>query len=226
MAKCKNCEKSGLFLSVTENGLCRSCDPIVVIEVQQRLRIINDSRRIVDESKKLETRVGRCDLIIEFAQELYQYEEKGIPTIDPPPSAFVRVYSEKKDEIIVETLEAEAKRAKEKAVLTSSLSTKKGYLTKALLKVREYREKYPNIPDLARLEDNLTQDMHRAELDDHLEAARKAEFKGDKKKALDRYYDAVYFLRRDDVKDSLEEDIIGEIERKVKELGGSLEEPD
>ena len=59
-----------------------------------------------------------------------------------------------------------------------------------------------------------------------LEAARKAEFKGDKKKALDRYYDAVYFLRRDDVKDSLEEDIIGEIELKVKELGGSLEEPD
>lgn len=51
-----------------------------------------------------------------------------------------------------------------------------------------------------------------------LEAARKAEFKGQKKKALDQCQDALYFLYNDEIDDSLQAEKIVEIEAKISEL--------
>lgn len=47
MAQCKMCGRKGFFLSVSANGLCKSCEPIVVMDVQQRGRIINDCMKLV-----------------------------------------------------------------------------------------------------------------------------------------------------------------------------------
>ena len=89
MAQCKMCERKGIFLSVSENGLCKSCESIVVMDIQQRVRIINDCIKLVNESKNMSTQLSRYDLLREHAQVLLNYEHKGIPTISPSPSQFL-----------------------------------------------------------------------------------------------------------------------------------------
>ena len=51
-----------------------------------------------------------------------------------------------------------------------------------------------------------------------IEDAKKAEFKNQRKKALDKYYEALYFLKNDEIDDSLQQDHISMIESKIKEL--------
>lgn len=92
MAQCKMCGRKGLLLSVSADGLCRSCAPIVVMDVQQRGRIIKDSMKLIEESKNTKTRVSRCDLLIQHAQALSEYERKGIP-LNPSPSQLLSQYT-------------------------------------------------------------------------------------------------------------------------------------
>jgi len=92
MAQCKMCGRKGFLLSVSANGLCKSCDQIVVMDVQQRGRIINDCMKLIDKSKNIKTRLSRCDLLIEHAQALLEYEHKGIPTVNPSPSQLLSNY--------------------------------------------------------------------------------------------------------------------------------------
>ena len=61
--------------------------------------------------------------------------------------------------------------------------------------------------------------IHKTKLDKFLEAAKKAEFKGNKKKAIDQYQEALYFIRNDDVPDDQQGQYIEKIESKLKELG-------
>ncbi len=59
MAKCKYCGRSGLMLSVTREGLCKGCAPIVVMDVQQRVRIMKDSLELIEKSARLEIRLSK-----------------------------------------------------------------------------------------------------------------------------------------------------------------------
>ena len=93
MAQCKMCGKKGFLLSVSVNGLCKSCDPIVVMDIQQRGRIINDCMNLIDKSKNIDTRLSRCELLIKHAKALLEYEHKEIPTLNPSPSQLLSNYT-------------------------------------------------------------------------------------------------------------------------------------
>ena len=93
MAQCKMCGRKGFLLSVSAIGLCKSCSPSVVMDIQQRVRIINDCMELIDTSKYMTTRLSRCNLLIEHAQALLEYEHKGIPTVNPSPSQLLSGYA-------------------------------------------------------------------------------------------------------------------------------------
>lgn len=93
MGLCRMCGRKGLLLSVSKSGLCKSCDSIVVIDIQQRARTIDDCMKSIDKSKNNKTRLARCNLLLGHAQALLEYEHKGIPTISPPPSHVVSEYT-------------------------------------------------------------------------------------------------------------------------------------
>ncbi|NLE21927.1 MAG: hypothetical protein GX624_03990 [Actinobacteria bacterium] len=63
--------------------------------------------------------------------------------------------------------------------------------------------------------------VHGAKLGGFIEAAEKAEFKGNKKRALDQYQEALYFLKTDDIADDSQASEIARIAAKVEKLGGS-----
>ena len=82
-AKCVLCGE----VEATENfGLCFKCARQRDLDLEQRGRIINDSIRIIDNSKNIETKMKRLDMIDKHAKHLLRYEEKGIPTLNPLPS--------------------------------------------------------------------------------------------------------------------------------------------
>lgn len=193
MAQCKMCGRKGFFLLVSANSLCKSCEPIVVMNVQQRGRIINDCMKLVAESKNMKTRLSRCDLLIEHAQALLEYEHKGIPTVSPSPSQLLSEYTAMRDQVVLEGVTAEVEKALAKAEIVATPRTSINEANKALLKIREGKQELCDEAKLDQLEARVRRFSHETQLNAYLEAARKAEFKGQKKKALDQYQEALYF---------------------------------
>ena len=63
---------------MNEDGICKTCEATLELEVGERTRIMNDCIRIIRDSKNKEVRLKRCDLAIEHAAELYEYEKMGL----------------------------------------------------------------------------------------------------------------------------------------------------
>jgi hypothetical protein len=192
------------------------------MDVAQRARIMSDSIKLVKESKKLDTQLSRCDLIIEHASALVKYEQRGIPTFDPLPSTLVKECRTMHDQIIVAALATEFENVRSKVEIASSVNSKVTLLSKVLLKIREYKPKANNPTVLDSLEQQASQLIQEIQLAGYLDEAKKAEFKGQKKKALDQYYEALYFLKNDQIDDSLQQEHIRFIETKIAELGGKI----
>lgn len=218
MPQCKRCGKKGFFLSLHPNGLCEECNTFVVSDVYERVRCIRDSMKVMDKSKNISTRLSRCDVILEHAQALLEYEQLGIPTIDPSPSSLISELVEERDEIIIESVTTKAENALSRADLSTSPKTSRSAANKALLEMRDGRRLLKDPSLLDSLEERIKNIVHKIHLESYLETARKAEFKGQKKRAIDQYQEALYFLRTDNIDDSLQGEKIREIEHKIEEL--------
>ena len=112
-----------------------------------------------------------------------------------------------------------------RAELRTTPRTKITEASKAILKIQDVRKEYGlNFPVLGELETNARRFMHQVELQGFLTEAEKAEFKGNRKKALDQYQEALFFLQRDDIDDRLQKNQIGDVEAKVRELSEEVGE--
>ncbi len=222
MAQCKWCDRSGWLLKLSERGLCKSCDYMVGMEVSQLARIINESMEIVDKSKNLETRMARLDLVGNYCKELAKYHQKGIKTIDPSPIEFARAATELKDKIIQEHCSNIIHEATQKVTVATTPKSKINLLSKARMQLRELKNHAENDHFIDVFDKTLSRMIQEVQLDEFMEKAQKAAFKGNKKKALDWYYEALYFLRHDDIDDSKQKSEISTIEQKIKELDGEV----
>jgi predicted DNA-binding protein YlxM (UPF0122 family) len=222
MAQCKWCESKGFFVFVNKDGLCKRCESEISFNVSQHLRVIIDSENIITKTKKLDTLISRCNVVIDKASELLKYEEKDIPTTTPKPSEVINKHKILIDTSVKEIAQEEFEKLKEENSLIDSIKTKVTKLNKFLIKLKEYKENLIEKNIINDLEETLKNLIHKTHLNGHLEEAEKFEFKGQQKKALDQYYEALYFLKKDDIDDSLQKDKINFIESKIKELGGVL----
>lgn len=76
VAKCNLCAKWLLFTS--KFGLCDDCENFVILDLKNRIRIINDSERIIKTSNNPKTRLSRCKLLKEQIEYLLEYQRKGV----------------------------------------------------------------------------------------------------------------------------------------------------
>ena len=65
MATCKWCEKSGLFLRVSDNGLCGNCEQIVSADIEIIKKPIIESIDLVQNSNNSYTIVNRFEFLVE-----------------------------------------------------------------------------------------------------------------------------------------------------------------
>lgn len=102
MPQCKLCKRSGWLLNTKPNGLCPACNPAYMIALKSHARVMQDCVRLIKESKNYKTRLGRCNIFIETASRLIQYEKLDIPTTNPLPSELVSQMQVRKAELIIE----------------------------------------------------------------------------------------------------------------------------
>lgn len=220
MAQCKWCDRSGWFLSVSSNALCAHCEPFFQLDVRQRARIIQDSQKIVETSRNLDTKLSRIQLLIDHLLALQKYEQRGITTVRPAPSEAIRIYERRRKKEISDRATAAYDDAVAKGKLAIGSRGKITVFSKGLLKLRDLAQYASD--NIKGLERDLLQRIATTTMTDYLEKAKKAEFKGQNKKALEQYYEALYFLKHDEVDDNLQTEHITLLERKIVELGGSL----
>ena len=217
MAKCRYCDKKGLFLTVDNNGLCKNCAYPIISDITQRSRIMEDSMRLANEGKTFATKLSRCDLVIEHAELLQKYEKKNIPTLSPLPSELVDKFRAFRTEIVLDAAQNAADRAIEKSKVAVTTTTKYSALGTGLLKTKEILENVsPGIGQS--IINDLAEKMHEAKLSGFIENAKKAEFKGNTKKAIDQYLEALFFIKNDDIPDHRQQEEIARIEFKIQEL--------
>lgn len=224
MATCARCERSGFFLALNSSKLCTSCAQWLDYHATNLARIVRESVEIINTSKNLETRLSRCDTLLSLRAPLRELEALGRRIITDPPTVaqFMKTMEAQKSTLIENTLKREVEDAFAKSASLTSVNAKASALAKVSVRIESFLSHASAPASLPELKQKVQDAITEVRLDAHLEAARKAEFKGQKKKALDAYYEALYLLRHDEVDDALQADKIRPIEDKIRELGGTV----
>lgn len=221
MGQCIWCERKGLFISVDKNRLCRNCQLSIYVDIQERSRIISDSQKLIEKSENYKTRLHRINLVLEHLRTLKEYENKNIETLSLLPSELENYYKKLKNELIYENIIGGIEKIMNKARIGLTAKTKMTEANKAILSILEGKKELQDkdkIEELNNKEKEIKNFIHETQLNDFIKEAKKAEFKGQKSKALDKYQEALYFLKTDEVDDSLQKDKINEIKSKISEL--------
>lgn len=190
----------------------------MVTEAKLLLPTLNQQMKKADAQVKFTTRLQFCDRTVQLAEKLLKYEKLGISVIKPPPSLIIKTYTENKTSIIKEGLREEARQAVEKSKLAKTVNGKITAISKVILQINEYRKDMPYDKDLELLETGLRKSLQEIQFNSYLEEAKISEFKGNTKKALDRYYEALYFLQHDEIDDKFQSEAMNMIEEKIKLL--------
>ena len=218
MGECKLCNKKGFLFFVNENGLCSNCQSIVLNEIKQTMRVINDCVKLINESKNMKTRLSRCDVLLKCANDLLEYEKMGIPTINPNPSEFIADYTNTRDQIIMDDISINVEKLVMKSEIIGTSRAAINEINKAIIKIREGKKELLDQSKLDQIEQQVLNLKHKTQLNTYLDLAHKAEFKGQTKKALEQYQEALYFLQTDKIDNSLQKEKIDEIKAKISEL--------
>ena len=216
MAKCNYCLKKGFFLGVDKNNLCNNCAQIVVPDIENRARIITESLKLARNGKTFSTRISRIEVLISNLDVLLSYEVKDIPTISPNPSSLIQEIRALRQETITNEVNEIYTKSVNQADVAVSPTAEYNGLSKAFLKVQEILDAHGgedcDFEQLLRLK--LL--MHKAKIEGYINEARKAEFKGNTKKAVDQYKEALFYIENDDVDDSLQSDLINEVKEGLQ----------
>lgn len=220
MATCRYCGRGGLFRSVDGNGLCADCRRPVALAVSSANRVLTDSLKLAQTGKTLSTRLGRWDLAIEKAEALLEYERKGIPTISPPPSEVLTFAQANRLMAVNEGLEGELQAAESKADLAATPAARLNAFAHAVQAIEDMKRRYKDDTILSAgldvLERRARARHSEVRLENMLDVARRAQFKGQKAKAIDGYKDVLYELEKDTATDHSAE--IASLESLIAEL--------
>lgn len=74
------------------------------MQVQQSIRVIKESEDIINRSKLIDTRIYRCDTILVHLKRLIEIEQKGIPTLNIPPSKLFQQVTNERNKILSENM--------------------------------------------------------------------------------------------------------------------------
>ena len=159
MALCKWCERRGLFLRVDANGLCRNCEHLA-LEIHTRARVLGESMRLAKNGKTFSTRLSRCELVIEHAEYMVQFDVKGVPTVSPSPSCLLDEYRAHKTSLIIDEAKSVTDKAFEKSSQVSTRKAKERVLSSGLLKIRKLAPLLDRDNSIHTMEEKLRREIH------------------------------------------------------------------
>lgn len=222
MATCRYCGRSGWFLSLSADGLCNACRPPVVRDIVQRKKQVERLVRNVNMRGDFVKKVQDCDNAIRHLTVLEDYERRGIPIRDLSPSSLLAEYRQRREKILFSGIEKLVGDALVRAEVSISVNARIREASKGLLRLESLRNLVRSRKVLDPFETRLKNLIQSTQLSGYLDGARKAEFKGQHKKALDRYRDALYFLSHEEIDEKLKGESVPEVEKKISDLEKTL----
>jgi WD40 repeat protein len=174
---------------------------------------------IINKSKKLDTKLSRCDVIMEMCKSLQRYEKMEIPTIQPSPSDLLLQIKKFKEDILVNYISEFAQSTLEKAELTPSPSTKIDLAIKVIQKIGVAKKQMEGSHEkLEEIEAKIKKYIDMVQVESHLKAAKKAELKGEINEAIDCYQELLFFLKDKGLIDDEYLKVMEEVEERIYQL--------
>ena len=226
MAKCRMCNESGWFLSTNEKGLCEQCETTWQIEVPRRIQIIEQSLEIATNTKNLNTLLSRFNVALSACYELGGYEHRSIPTTEPSPNILAKNIRLKREKMILIWIRRELDQARRKSKAATTPTSKTRPYGKLLESIGiVYEELGNDVSAVGNEEAQVRKEMDATRISIEIERAQKLAFKGDNKRALAAYLDALFLLHSDSTPDDQQQEEIAKIHTAIKELGGEIPQP-
>lgn len=196
MSKCIMCGKGGKIFgpALTEEGLCKYCDSNYVHELNQVGRILMESVKIVNNTKNVQTLISRMDLIVEKASRLVKYEKLNLPTVEPPPTQILNDFEVERDDFILNILNDDLTKTINKLKLNPTITHIDRSFQKIFEKFEDVKEHFKNEESIRNFQNKIRANYRELIIKTHLESGKKAEFKGQKKKAKESYEEVLYFI--------------------------------
>ena len=184
------------------------------LAIQRSLNVIYESIDLAKNSKNPSTKKSRIAVAIEVAEQLAQ---------DYPDHANYSTLSDDllkiREDIHTDCIIQSVVKFADKANTARTTATRISNASKALAEIEEgIRDDFANKPKLKIINDQLEDFIHKVQLDELKEKAEKLEFKGNHAKAADAYMDALYFLHKDHIDDTLQIDEINALQDKVQTM--------
>lgn len=221
MARCKSCDKSGFFLTVDGLGLCASCVVSVRPTIEFQVNRAVESTHAVDTRKTPLARLQAVERARGACSYLLAFERKGIFILTPSARELLENLTVIGRQIADDAILTHSSEAREKAIDAPSESAKlTGYAVaiKALLKLSTVAHD-PSVLEEAALALRMERDRLRFDLT--CRKAQAAVAKGQTKKAIDLFIQAIVDLQHDSTPDDKQMDLIYKAEDRIIALGGT-----
>lgn len=223
MANCVLCGRwGGLFgMSLTDEGVCKPCVNTHFPIIDNHCRIILESARIIETSKKPETRLSRINVALQNLHALIPYSKKGIGTLNKPPEEVMETFEGERAKIVDQYIREQKYFAREKAKDAANPSGKLGGYAKAIERLNKISEHLEDLTPIQYAIAKLRSERDRMKYDQLCEKAKIALAKGNQKGALGHYAEAYLVLRSDSTADEEQVEMLREAKEKIVELGGT-----
>jgi len=176
--------------------------------------------KLVNTSRKADTRLSRAKLVLEKVADMRALAEQ-FGVLDYHGSAL----SSQKEEIeqkLQEITTSEIEHLKDEAIKKSEMGTtlrgKTGPYAKYAEKIEKLEEYISDKSILIMEREWAKNQIRKLEVEELKKGAEKAAFKGDKKKAIDKYKDALFHIKTDEIPDEQQANEIEKIESRIREL--------
>lgn len=139
MAKCKMCEKSGMFFSVSEHGLCKYCEVSFQTMLENNFRRIKDSESIIEKSTNAKTISERFNFLMDLFLELKTYEDNNVPVFSHQIDDIINDIAFAVNVKLLSLIEQKHITFKEKIRITKSEKTKEKIFDKFVSEAGDFK---------------------------------------------------------------------------------------
>lgn len=223
MPKCRKCSHKGLFLKLFEGKLCEGCFQEYAYIGERSGKILRESISIINKSSKPETILSRVEVAKSAAKAILPYAKMGLDAAREfqPEEALAQLElmpNRLLDAMLAEELPKA--RAKSKAAKTSTgkLSPYRRLLDK-FYSIQHY---YDDMTLFEKIEHDVLREMDLTQIEAIMFDAEKEEFTGNSKKAIQKYKEALFEIRKDRIDDREQNQKTELIKSKILKLGGEL----
>jgi len=222
MANCLDCgRRKGLF-EAFENGTCKNCVEQNYRSLHRHVALAAELFRKADTAKTFNTKLKYIEESAGHLSDAVLFEQRGYAIDGPSASGMLQKCLLTRKQLVLHEAQSVFDSAEVKSKSKTTTSSRITPYSSARAKIHELKSHLDDPRLVCDIESAIDARMHRLQFDGYVEKARKEEFKGNEKKALDQYQEALFFLKNDEIDDHEQSAPIYELEIKIKELRNRL----